>query len=73
MTGPVERHILNILSSQVTCEWCLKGAPHHTVGYGGIGAANRYTAYDLHEISDASGVGLAECTDAWLYDRRLRV
>jgi hypothetical protein len=50
------------------CEHCRTGAPHHTVGFGAIGATTRYTVWDIHEISDASGVGLAECTAAYLYE-----
>ena len=44
------------------CQLCAEGVPHHTVGQGGIGDSARYVAYDLHEVSDAGGVGLAECT-----------
>ena len=44
------------------CEHCEVGAPHHTVGEEGIGDARRRTVRDLHEVADASGVGLAECT-----------
>jgi len=43
------------------CPHCAAGAPHHTNSRTSIGGLDRYVVYDLHEISDSSGVGLAEC------------
>ena len=50
------------------CLHCALGAPHHTVGFEGIGDGRRQTVYDIHEVEDSGGVGLAECTaydDVW--------
>ena len=44
------------------CELCAAGTPHHTVGRGAIGDAQRYTSWDLHEVMGPGGAELAECT-----------
>ena len=50
----------------VKCEWlrcphCAAGTPLHWVGRRAISDECRYPTWDLHEVSDHSGVGLAEC------------
>lgn len=45
------------------CPHCARGVLHHTNSLTSIGGADRYTIWDLHEVEDAGGVGLAECLD----------
>lgn len=45
----------------VICPHCAAGAPHHTNSRTSIGGADRIPVYDLHEVDDTGGVGLAEC------------
>lgn len=68
----VKRAVQALKGVYELCEHCQNGVPHHTVGTGGIGSPYRYTTWDLHEVSDASGVGLAECRAAHLYDKKLQ-
>lgn len=52
----------------ILCELCNAGAPHHTNSLTSIGGCDRIVKHDLHEVTDASGVGLAECLaydDCW--------
>jgi len=51
------------------CPLCAAGVPFHTNALTSIGGADRYEVRDLHEIEDASGVGLAECIAYILEDR----
>lgn len=50
------------------CPLCAVGTPHHTNSRTSIGGTDRVVTYDLHEVSDASGVGLAECLayEVWI-------
>lgn len=49
-------------AGDVPCALCASGTPHHTVGLSGISDGSRRTIWDIHEVSDSGGVGLAECT-----------
>jgi hypothetical protein len=50
------------------CPLCAIGAPHHTNSETSIGGSDRHIVWDLHEVSDASGVGLAECLAYEIWD-----
>lgn len=69
--GPLETRVNLILQGRITCEWCIKGAPHHTNSDTSIGGSDRHTIWDIHAVEDTGGVGLRECTDAWRFDPRL--
>lgn len=58
--GWVEQYAAMLLAIDA-CPHCRENVPHHTVGEAGIGDPKRRIVRDLHEIEDASGVGLAEC------------
>ena len=57
--------------ARAVCRWCRRDAPHHRLALGSIGGPRALTSYDIHEIEDASGVGLAECRAARLWDETL--
>lgn len=50
------------------CRRCAEGAPHHTNSSTSIGGADRFIVWDIHEIEDASGVGLEECLAAEVWE-----
>lgn len=53
------------------CNWCYRRQPHHRIAERSIGGPRTRTIYDLHEVDDTGGVGLAECTCAHFFDERL--
>jgi len=57
--------------ARAVCRWCRRDTPHHRLALGSIGGPRALTSYDTHEIEDASGVGLAECRAARLWDATL--
>ena len=59
------------LRAAALCCWCNEGRPHHQLALTSIGGPRALTTYDIHEIEDASGVGLAECRAARLWDPSL--
>lgn len=59
---------LNRLRAAAYCRLCLRGVPHHTNARRSIGGTDRIVIADLHEVQDASGVGLAECAAAHVWD-----
>ena len=59
------------LRAVAVCCHCRVGIPHHRLALGSIGGPRVLTVYDLHEVEDASGVGLAECRAAQLWDPTL--
>ena len=59
------------LRAAALCCHCRVQAPHHRLALGSIGGPRALTTYDIHEIEDASGVGLSECRAARLWDPSL--
>lgn len=61
MSEEAYRRLLLHATARRLCDLCARDAPHHTNAAGSIGGGDRHTIWDLHAVSDASGVGLAEC------------
>jgi len=67
----IVREETRALLARAVCRWCRRDTPHHRLALGSIGGPRALTSYDIHEIEDASGVGLAECRAARLWDETL--